>query len=250
MTDQLEHTFSSIIEVWIREQNHTQSSYTYHTLARKGKGTLVCRTGMTWGGMRPSDDKMQYHYNIPANMFASVALQYMIEMANTLWSSVKWIEKAQQLKKDIDQGIHQYGIFNGTYAYEVDGCGSYLMADDANIPSLLSARYLGYPVNVDVYARTRKFILSSANPWYRNGTVLFGIGSPHSRLIDAVWHLSLIMEAMSDASQYRRVLAMVLKTSEHGLREAVSGDGKRSRRPWFGWANSLFSEWMIGAHER
>lgn len=52
------------------------------------------------------------------------------------------------------------------YAYEVDGLGNSLLMDDANVPSLMSVPYLGYPYDPEVYDNTRRFILSPDNPTF------------------------------------------------------------------------------------
>lgn len=185
MGRELPDTFNRIIQLWVTEQDHeAKSKYRYPTLARDGRGTKVCRTGMTWGGMRPSDDSMKYHFNIPGNMFSSVALGYILDMASKLWPQAAWVKTAAKLKAEIDHGIATHGVVDGRYAYEVDGCGNVLFADDANIPSLLAAPYLGYPVDPAVYAATRSAILSKkGNPWYWSGSVLSGIGSPHGQCL-------------------------------------------------------------------
>lgn len=45
---------------------------------------------------------------------------------------------------------------------QVDGRGNHLLMDDANVPSLLSIPYLGYKYDPEIYANTRRFILSPA----------------------------------------------------------------------------------------
>ena len=66
------------------------------------------------------------------------------------------------------------------YAYEVDGFGSSFLGDDAGIPSLLSLPYLGYTSTTHpLYKRTRRFVLSSSNPFYFQGTAASGVGGEH-----------------------------------------------------------------------
>jgi uncharacterized protein len=112
----------------------------------------------------------------------------------------------------IRSAIATYGIVNDpvygqVYAFEVDGFGSGMLSlihfpnfsypyfpilkflflgsrgclqlwkanrmDDANIPSLLSAPFIGYlNVTDTTYQNTRKFILSKDNPYYMRGPVI------------------------------------------------------------------------------
>jgi uncharacterized protein len=93
---------------------------------------------------------------------------------------------AQRLEKRgqvIADGVWEYGVVNHkkygeVFAFEVDGFGSHIMMDDANVPSLLALPILGFvDVNDSVYKNTRKMILEQAgNPYYLQGKVFKGIG--------------------------------------------------------------------------
>jgi uncharacterized protein len=100
---------------------------------------------------------------------------------------------AQTLEKRgqaIEDGIWEHGVVNHkkygeVFAFEVDGYGSHIMMDDANVPSLLALPILGF-VNVNnlVYKNTRKMILEQAgNPYYLRGKGFKGIGGMFQRLI-------------------------------------------------------------------
>lgn len=230
----VQQTWHRIVDMWILEQDHSKSTYTYPTLEKNGQGTPVCKTGMSWAGMRPSDDKMKYHYNIPGQLFAAKALEYMEEMSS-LWSDDTLKQKASKLRLEIIKGVEKYGVVDGVLAYETDGCGHHVMADDANIPSLLSLPYLD--IHRPEYKNTRLNILSDKNPWWSEG----GIGSPHTNGRGHPWHLAMIMEGWDDKSTLERVL----KTAYGGsLHESVTMSGGSTRK-WFGWANALFSEWLM-----
>jgi hypothetical protein len=43
---------------------------------------------------------------VPANMFASASLGYVIEMASELWNNNDLVQKATKLKNEIDDGIN------------------------------------------------------------------------------------------------------------------------------------------------
>jgi hypothetical protein len=141
---------------------------------------------MTWSGFRPSDDACVYGYLIPANMFASVVLKYLREIALTVYQDELLAEEATTLAHEIEESISKYAIlknvkYGDVYAYEVDGYGQYHVMDDANVPSLLSMPYLGFGEERDeLYQNTRKMILSETNPFYFEGKELKGIGSPHT----------------------------------------------------------------------
>jgi meiotically up-regulated gene 157 (Mug157) protein len=72
----------------------------------------------------------------------------------------------------INRGIEKHGIVKDPkhgkiYAYEVDGYGCANIMDDRNVPSLLSAPFLGYTTLHDpIYQNTRRKILFKDNPDY------------------------------------------------------------------------------------
>ena len=176
---------SIILDLWETEQYHAEKSpYTFErpnpwkpsdTMTRGGKGEPVGYTGMTWSGFRPSDDACIYNYLIPSEMYAVVVLGYLAEIAREIYSDEALALRAEKLRGEIDNGIKTYGIvdhpkYGKIYAYETDGLGNYNLMDDANVPSLLSAPYLGYCSADDpIYQNTRRFILSEDNPYYFSG---------------------------------------------------------------------------------
>jgi meiotically up-regulated gene 157 (Mug157) protein len=74
------------------------------------------------------------------------------------------------------------------------------MVDDANIPSLLSAPYLGFKTPYDpsnkLLKSTRQFILSKNNTQFFRGQYASGIGSRHTPT-GFVWPMSIIMEGLT-----------------------------------------------------
>ena len=258
-----------MITVWVTEQNHEDDAiaegllldcgncgkpYRYPGLQRQGKGTPVARTGMTWSAFRPSDDECQYGYLVPANMFAVVALKYMAEVATNVWNSPEMVKRAIKLANEINDGILQHGIFDHPnhgriYAYEVDGLGHSLLMDDANVPSLMSIPYLDYDFDEQIYANTRRFILSDDNPTYFKGTNLMtgpieGYGSPHmtARIRNNVWPMSLAMQALTSKDVEEKInLANQLVKATAGtgwMHESFDINNPASfTRSWFCWAD-------------
>lgn len=259
--DEFKSTVKIIVNHWTLEQRHFEnSSYSFRrldapesdTLKNDGKGMPVNYTGMTWSGFRPSDDACTFNYLIPANMFAVVVLGYIEEIACTIYEDEELEQSAKKLRAEIDQGIKTHGIYRHPkygeiYAYETDGLGNYNLMDDANVPSLLSIPYLGYaPKNDPIYKNTRKFILSKDNPYFYEGKIAKGIGSPHTPE-GYIWHISLIIQALTaeDDREIKELLMLLLMTdADTGfMHEGFSADNpKIYTREWFAWANSLFGE--------
>ena len=65
---------------------------------------------MTWSGFRPSDDACEYGYLVPANMFASVVLGYIEEIADEIYNDSSLKNKASKLKNEINEAIEKFAI--------------------------------------------------------------------------------------------------------------------------------------------
>lgn len=259
-SDEVKKVFETILHVWSVEQNHDEKSpYSFirlncpptDTLSREGKGEPTDYTGMTWSGFRPSDDACRYGYLIPSNMFAVVVLKAMAEFADEIYHDFALKTEAETLAEEIEKGINQYGIvdteeFGKIYAYEVDGKGNYLLMDDANVPSLLSIPWLGYrDAEDEIYANTRRFVLSKANPYYFEGSCAKGIGSPHTPE-NYVWHIALTMQGLTSTNrEEKEALLETLLATDAGknfMHEGFNCDKPEEfTRSWFAWANSLFA---------
>jgi meiotically up-regulated gene 157 (Mug157) protein len=251
-----------IVETFITEQQHDLQSH-YHferdncpasdTLPFNGRGTRTNFTGMIWSGFRPSDDSCIFGYLIPANMLAVVILGHIIEFAG-LYGDTALAEKANRLRSEVDFGIQTYGMvnhprFGRMYTYETDGYGNYNLMDDANVPNLLSIPYLGYrPADDPIYANTRAFVLSSENPYFREGQYARGIGSPHTPP-GYIWPIGLIMQGLTttDVTEQRQLIEMLISTTAgtQFMHESFDPDNPAAfTRSWFAWANSLFGEFI------
>ena len=161
------------------------------------------------------------------------------------------------MASEIRAGISKHGIivhpqFGAMYAFEVDGYGSQNLMDDANLPSLLSASWMGYVDPTDeVYLHTRKFALSEANPYWAFGDVFNAIGGPHLGPSKG-WPLASIVRAMTSqdgsGDEIRQELRAILGTTDGlGLvHESVNAhDAKDWSRHWFGWANGMFGQLIL-----
>ncbi|MCD7763836.1 MAG: glycoside hydrolase family 125 protein [Lachnospiraceae bacterium] len=264
----------TILRVFRTEQDHeNRSDYRFErsncvytdTLSRDGKGALVKpNTGLIWSGFRPSDDACVYGYLIPSNMFAAVILEYLSEIADSVYQDAQLASETAAFAKELRAAIEREAVvpmgdkLEPFYAYEVDGYGQYLIMDDANIPSLLSIPYLGYcPADDPLYQNTKKVILSEFNPYYFKGRRLEGIGSIHTPGAK-VWHLAMGMQGLvaEDRNEKRKmILAMADTDAGTGfMHESIDADDPdKYSRPWFGWANAIFAELMLdycGYHVR
>ena len=249
-----------ILDVFETERRHDRSPYYFirhsehfgDTLSNHGRGSAVGYTGMTWSGFRPSDDACTYHYLVPSNMFAAVVLDYVERIFRDVLDAPLVAARAKALRETIEQGIERFGMTTNRdgetiYAYETDGLGHYNVMDDANVPSLLSAPYLGYCAKDDpVYLATRRTVLGVQNPYYFEGDCLTGIGSPHTP-DRYVWPIALAVESMTcDDAERKAWILDRLVGSDAGtglMHESIDADDPhRYTREWFSWANMMFCE--------
>lgn len=269
-----------ILGVLRTEQNHANSPYFFtrerdlptESLTYGGRGTPTGRTGMTWSGFRPSDDACTYHYLVPSNMFASVVLGYIERIfaepgplgpgsraadraGVTREQATRIGRDAHELNQDITEGIRKYGTTcndagEAVYAYETDGLGHASIMDDANVPSLMAAPYLGFCTADDpLYLSTRATLLSAANPYYYEGRYAKGIGSSHTPE-GYVWPIALAIQGLTsnDIEEKERLLDVLTSTDDgtDQIHESINPeDPGQFTRKWFSWANMMFCELVL-----
>ncbi|KAF7673224.1 glycoside hydrolase family 125 protein [Alternaria burnsii] len=210
---------------------------------------------------RPSDDACTYQYLIPSNMMFSSALNTSSTITSRIMPRTSGLTaRMQALSTAINRGIEKYGIvsdptYGKIYAYEVDGYGSVNIMDDPNVPSLLSAPFLGYTTLRDpIYQNTRRKILSRGNPYYAVGPIITGVGSPHT-LPGRPWPMALIMTILTsedDTEIVQNLMWLVQSTDGLGLmHESVHARDKAVwSRQWFSWANGLFGQMILDLEKR
>ena len=225
-----------------------------------GYGNPTHKNGLIHSMFRPSDDATFYPYLVSSNMFAVVSLKQISEIFKIIFSSLNVDNQFIELANEVDEAIKNYAIFDRKefgkiYALEIDGFGNALFMDDANVPNLLSIPYLGYTSYHDeVYKNTRKFSLSTANPWFNEGKFAKGIGGPHVGE-NKIWPLGLIMQALTtDDDEEIFYCLKTLKNTHAGtgfIHESFDvNNPKDFSRSWFAWANTLFGELILHLYEK
>jgi len=267
LTEKFLKALETVLDVLRTEQNHSSSPYRFQrtdcapsdTLPWEGMGNPVSYTGMTWSGFRPSDDACKYGYLIPSNFFAVRAMEAARKLAQAAGRE-DLAQRALELQQTIREGIREYATvehprFGTIYGYETDGFGNYELMDDANVPSLLSLPYLeACGADDPIYRNTRAFVLSGSNPYYYEGALAKGIGSPHTPE-GYIWHISLCVQAMTstDDAEIASLLKMLLTTHAGTgfMHEGFDPNAPENfTRDWFAWANSMFGELIYRLHEQ
>lgn len=247
-----------VLDTWRTEQRHAERS-TYRfvrpggddSLPRDGHGGPVAECGLTWSGFRPSDDRCRLGYNIPAQLFAAHACVLIGELAEAGFDDGLLAADALALSDELTRAVQGHGVTEeGFLAYEVDGLGGRFVADDANMPSLLSLPLCSSLSATDpLYLATREVVLSERNPYWFRGRAASGIGSPHTPG-RRVWPIALAVQALTSTDREEQVaLVRTLASTDAGtglMHESFDVDDPADfTRPWFSWANSMFCELLL-----
>ncbi|KAL2165262.1 hypothetical protein VTH06DRAFT_559 [Thermothelomyces fergusii] len=112
----------------------------------------------------------------------------------------------------------------------------------------------------EVYQNTRRFVLSTANPYFAKGPALSAVGGPHLGPGKG-WPMAAIVAGLTafedlagfatarerDAAVAEQLFAVLNSTAGTGVvHETVNAwDERQWTRAWFGWANGLFGELIL-----
>ena len=227
------------------------------TLTLEGMGNPFKRTDLSRSPFRPSDDAAIFQYLIPSNAMASVNLKKIAMALNVMNRAPELAYRATMLGREFASAIHDHAIITHpihgkVFAYEIDGYASIHMMDDANLPNLLSLPYLHFCTTSSlVYHNTRKFSLSTNNPYFAKGPACpnGALSGPHIGQ-SWIWPLGIITQAITstDDNEIAECLR-VLKTTHAGkgfMHEAFRVDNpNKYTRDWFAWANTFFGELIL-----
>lgn len=219
-----------------------------------GYGNPVRPVGLICSVFRPSDDGTLFPFLVPSNFFAVQSLRQLSDMSTTILLDNTFAAECNALANEVHDALMEYAIvdhskFGKVYAYEVDGYGSRLHMDDANVPSLISLPYIaGIDPEDVVYQNTRALSLSPYNPYFAQGK-FEGIGGPHTGK-DTIWPLGYVMRAMTSFEDEEIAYCLQMLKETHAgtgfMHESFyKNDPAKYSRSWFAWANTIFGELII-----
>ncbi len=255
-TPQLHSALRKIVDTWRCEQLHQRCSRYSWPQPRYTSDAYNGNTGMIWTAFRASDDPVEYHFNIPEEVDAAIALQDIAQLAVIGFDDRNLANEANSMAVEVATGVLAYGrVWNSSsggwmYVYETDGLGHNVLMDDANLPNLTSLPFLGWCSAYDpTYLNTRSFVLSKQNPWYFTGIYASGLGSPHTPQ-GFVWPLGIIARALTATSSLEvqtSITTLAETDSEEGLvHESFDPDAYWVyTRAYFGWGNAFYAELLF-----
>ena len=248
-----------------KEQQRKENKGPYHFERRTtwatdgvplgGYGYPVKPVGLICSMFRPSDDATIFPFLIPSNFFAVKSMEQAAEMLNKIYGDAASATQCSQLAQEVAAALKKHAVINDPvhgklYAYEVNGFGSFNLMDDANVPSLLALPYLdAVPVSDPVYQNTRKYLLSTDNPFFFKGKAAEGIGGPHAGM-DMIWPLSIIIRGLTSTDKKEMAYCIQTLQKTHAgtgfMHESFhKDDPSRFTRKWFAWANTIFGEFVL-----
>jgi len=254
-TPTLHRAMQTIVTTLQCEQHHATCSHYSWPQPVPTDNTYNPDTGMIWSAFRPSDDPVTYRFNVPQNAMAVIAMRLLATFARDAFADAKLASDAQTLSAQVEVGIERYGRTwvpnkGWMYVYETDGYGRDNLMDDANIPNLTALPYYGWCATDDpVYLNTRRFTLSSANPYYYTGKYATGLGSPHTPK-GWVWPIGIMGAALSTRRRLEIENAINMldesDTIDGLMHESVNpNDPSQFTRPEFGWANAFWADLLF-----
>ena len=103
------------------------------------------------------------------------------------------------------------------------------------------------------YQNTRRFVLSKENPYYNEGALAKGVGSPHTPK-GYIWPIALCVQAMTstDTHEIAHIVNVLMNTHAGTgfMHESFDPDHpEQFTRSWFAWANSMFGDLIYRLHE-
>jgi meiotically up-regulated gene 157 (Mug157) protein len=248
-----------IVSTFREQQRKTgPGPYTYQRLTKiptdslmlDGYGPPSRKVGLIHSMFRPSDDACVYPFLVPANLFAVSSLRQVARVHREARGDSAAASDAEALANEVEAALRAHAIVpdgqgGKVWAYEVDGFGNWLFADDAGIPSLYGLPLIEAADARDpLYQRTAALAWSSRNPFFVQGKAASGIGSPHMGL-DKVWPMAIIARAMVSTDEgVIRACLRDLKATHAGtgfMHESFDKDDPaKFTRPWFAWVNGMF----------
>lgn len=261
--DNWQHAMKLILQTFRDQQRKKDvGSYSFKrttawatdTVPGNGYGNPINPVGLIVSIFRPSDDATIFSFLIPSNFFAVISLRQLAEMYQQIINDDEFANECLSLASEVENALLNYAIsdhldYGKIYPYEIDGFGNRLFMDDANVPSLLALPYLDCSIDDAVYQNTRRFVLSKNNPYFFDGKIAEGIGSPHT-LINRIWPISIIIRALTSENDDEIIQCLhYLKTTHAGtgfMHESFNkNDAGDFTRKWFAWANTLFGELIV-----
>ena len=192
---------------------------------------------------------------LDAQLVIHIQAAKIIKIFNKVNHNTELASQCLDLAQEVEDALHKYAIvdhpkYGKIYAYEVDGWGGRVLADDANVPSLLAMGYLGdVPMDDPIYRNTRRFVWSEDNPCFFKGKAGEGIGGAHTAY-NLIWPMSIMMKAFTADNDEEIAWCMrQLLTTDAGtgfMHESFhKDDATHYTRAWFAWQNTLFGELVI-----